>query len=290
MTPQSPTGQFPDSVRPSPERFDEMVLRPLRRLAPDPEAVSLYDEWLAEVGERLDDPASDRNEFCAEVLRGLFFPGLDPRADESRLPAATRAALKNLDPRFVTLEPEYYDEIDERLYYPRKPLIWLWQMFDRSPLGGNVDLGVRFRRLLAPHVFRRVGRNFKCFHFVEVSFGYNIRVGDDVVVHRNVLLDDRGGIRIGNRVSISDHVSIFSYTHSIDDIVDVTNLETVLNDDVRITYGATVLAGVHVGQQGMVGARALATKDVDPYHVNVGIPARPARVKSIAPPEYRKDI
>lgn len=265
-----------------------MVLRPLRKLTPSLGTVDLYDDWLAWIGQRLSDPDCDRNELCVEVLRDLLYPQLDPKVDESRLPTATRVALRNLDPRCVTLEPEYYDEIDEALYYPRKPLIWLWQMFDRSPLGGNVDLGVRFRRLLAPHVLRKVGRNFKCFHFVEVSFGYNLRVGDDVVVHRNVLLDDRGGIRIGNRVSISDHVSIFSHTHSIDDILDVTNIETVLDDNVRITYGATVLAGVHVAVQGMVGAKALATKDVQPYHVAVGVPARPAKVKSSAPPEYRR--
>jgi acetyltransferase-like isoleucine patch superfamily enzyme len=267
-----------------------MVLRPLRKLAPSPEAVELYDDWLAEIGERLEDPACDRSELCVEVLRDLFYPQIDPATDESRLPKATRVALRNLDPRGVTLEPEYYDELDEELYYPRKPLIWLWQMFDRSSLGGNVHLGVQFRRMIAPYVLKRVGRDFKCFHFVEVSFGYNIRVGDSVVVHRNVLLDDRGGIRIGNRVSISDHASIFSHTHSIDDIVDVTNLETVLGDDVRITYGATVLAGVHIGVQGMVGAKALATKDVPPYHVNVGVPAKPAMVKSTAPPEYGKGI
>lgn len=264
-----------------------MALRPLRKLDPSPEAVVLCDDWLDEVEERLADPERDRSDLCAEILRGLFYPQLDPGVDESRLPALTRVALLNLDPRCVTLEPEYYHEIDEALYYPRKPIIWLWQMFDRSPLGGNIYLGVRFRRLLAPHVFRQVGRNFKCFHFVEVSFGYNLTVGDDVVVHRNVLLDDRGGIVIGNRVSIADHVSIFSHTHSIDDILDVTTIQTVLEDNVRITYGATVLAGVHIGVQGMVGARALATKDVRPYHVNVGIPAKSVRVKSIAPPEYR---
>jgi acetyltransferase-like isoleucine patch superfamily enzyme len=37
----------------------------------------------------------------------------------------------------------------------------------------------------------------------------------------------------------------------------------------------------------MVGAKALATRDVLPYHVNVGVPAKPAKVKSIAPPEFR---
>ena len=52
--------------------------------------------------------------------------------------------------------------------------------------------------------------------------------------------------------------------------------------DALVTH-ATVLAGVHVGEQGMVGAVAVATKDVRPYHVNVGIPAKSVRVKPNAP-------
>jgi acetyltransferase-like isoleucine patch superfamily enzyme len=46
-----------------------------------------------------------------------------------------------------------------------------------------------------------------------------------------------------------------------------------------------VLAGVRVGRNAMVGALAVATKDVRPYHVNVGIPAKSIRVKPTAPPE-----
>ena len=60
---------------------------------------------------------------------------------------------------------------------------------------------------------------------------------------------------------------------------------TVLDDGVRITYHATVLAGVHVAEQGMVGAMAVATKDVRGYHVYVGIPAKSVRVKPNAPHE-----
>jgi acetyltransferase-like isoleucine patch superfamily enzyme len=63
----------------------------------------------------------------------------------------------------------------------------------------------------------------------------------------------------------------------------VTNACTVIDDGVRITYHATVLAGVHVHEQGMVGAMAVATKDVRPYHVYVGIPAKSVRVKPNAP-------
>ena len=68
------------------------------------------------------------------------------------------------------------------------------------------------------------------------------------------------------------------------DGTDVTDAATILEDGVRITYHATVLAGVKVGTNSMVGAVAVATKDVRPYHVNVGIPAKSVRVKPNAPP------
>lgn len=264
-----------------------MVMRPLRPLPPRP-AASLGDAWLGELGEQLADPSCDRARLCRETLCAIAYPQYAADwegavADES-LPAGTRLALASLDPANITLEPEYYHECDDARFQPVKPLLWLWYSFDRLPLAGqNVELGVQLRRLLAPRIFRRCGKNFKCFQHVEFSFGYNMEVGDDVVVHRHVLLDDRGGIRLGNRVSISDYANIYSHTHSIVEQKDVTNALTVLEDGVRITYHATVLAGVRVGEQGMVGAVALATKDVRPYHVNVGIPAKSVRVKPNAP-------
>ena len=91
-------------------------------------------------------------------------------------------------------------------------------------------------------------------------------------------------------VSISDYAAVFSHTHSIDDIQDIHNIPTVLEDGVRVTYGAVILAGVRVGVQGMVGARAVATRDVRPYHVNVGIPAKSVRVKSSAPRDQVSDF
>ncbi|HEU0052980.1 MAG TPA: acyltransferase [Longimicrobium sp.] len=263
-----------------------MPLYPLRKLEPASDSVSLYDRWLGEIGEALE-RGDDRWELCRRTLTGIYFPQYADAAPHN-LPLSAQVAVAQMDARNITLEPEYYFEIDEPKFMERKPLLWMWQMFDKSPLGGNVHLGVRFRRLLAPYIFRRVGKNFKCFHFVEFSFGYNMEVGDDVVVHRNVLLDDRGGIVLGDKVSISDYANIYSHTHSIVDQVDVTNLKTVIGNGVRITYHATVLAGTQVGDNAMVGAMALATKDVRPFHVNVGIPAKSVRVKPNAPPEAYK--
>jgi acetyltransferase-like isoleucine patch superfamily enzyme len=265
-----------------------MVLLPLREVRLPKATEQFYDGWLADLEALLSEPGADWHRLTRDLLFQIHYPGshdYEGLLQDSATPEATRVALLSLDPRNITLEPEYYADVDAARFARLKPLIWLWQSFDRSPLGGNIHLGVRFRRMLAPHIFARVGRNFKAFHFVEFSYGYNLEIGDDVVVHRNVLLDDRGGITLGNRVSISDYANIYSHTHSIADQKDVTNARTVLEDDVRITYHATVLAGVRVGRHAMVGAHAVATKDVRPYHVNVGIPAKSIRIKPNAPPE-----
>ena len=268
-----------------------MPVWPLRTV-PLPElARSTYDEWLAEVDDRLNDPSTDRYRLCREILFDLYHPGLsdyDALVQDPATPIGTRSALLALDPHHITLEPEYYHEIDPAKYAPVKPLLWLWQSFDRSPLGGgNVDVAVRFRRLLARRVFRSCGENFKCFQFVEFSFGYNMEVGDNVVVHRHVLLDDRATISLADRTSIADYANVYTHTHSILDQKDVTAQPTVMGPGTRITYHATVLAGVHIGAEGMLGAMALATKDIPPYHVHLGIPAVTRMVKSTAPPDVQ---
>jgi acetyltransferase-like isoleucine patch superfamily enzyme len=266
-----------------------MVLLPLRQVRLPKATEKFYDGWLADLEAQIGEPGADWHRLTRDLLFQIYYPGVqdyDELLQDPRTPDPSRVALLSLDPWNITLEPEYYAEVDAERYARVKPLLWLWQSFDRSLLGGgNVHLGIRFRRILAPHIFARVGKNFKCFQNVEFSFGYNLEVGDDVVVHRNVLLDDRGGITLGNRVSISDYANIYSHTHSIVDQKDVTNARTVLEEDVRITYHATVLAGVRVGRNALVGANAVATKDVRPYHVNVGIPAKSIRVKPNAPPE-----
>jgi acetyltransferase-like isoleucine patch superfamily enzyme len=260
---------------------------PLKQL-PDRPRQALADQWLERLGAELADPAIDRAELCRRTLAEMLYPqyaaNWETAVADPKLPAGLRLALAALDPREVTLEPEYYADCDQSRFQRVKPLLWLWYSFDRTPAGGqNVDLGVRLRRLLAPYIFKRCGERFKAFQHVEFSFGYNMDVGDNCVVHRHVLLDDRGGIVMGNNVSVSDYANIYSHTHSIVDQRDVTDAVTVLEDNVRITYHATVLAGVRVRCNGMVGALAVATKDVRPYHVYVGIPAKSIRVKPNAP-------
>jgi acetyltransferase-like isoleucine patch superfamily enzyme len=255
------------------------VTRPMtyRELSAQALAENDYASFLSELELALKDGKRDPNEVVQETLRQIYY-GDSATATET-LPLATRAAIHSFDPRNVTTEPEYYADIDAKLYAGRKPFIWLWQMFDRSPLGQNAVLGHRFRRMLAPYIFAKVGANFKCWHFVEWSFGYNLSFGDNVVIHRHVLLDDRGGIEIGNNVSISDYANVYSHTHDVYDIHNVYTPVTRIGDGVRLTYHSTVLAGMQIGENAMVGTGAVVTKDVEPDHIVVGIPAKTARVK-----------
>jgi len=254
-----------------------MVLRPLRALTRSPNA-RVVETWLEQLADALGRPDADRADICRRTLAELSYPDYaanwETAVEDEALPLATRTALLALDPRNITLEPEYYAECDDAKFQRVKPLLWLWYSFDRTVLGGqNVDAGVRLRRLLAPLIFKRVGANFKCFQFVEFSFGYNLDVGDDVVVHRHVLLDDRGGIVLGNRVSIADYANIYSHSHELGDQRMVNTPVTELGEGVRVTYHATVLAGTRLEPDSMLGAMGLATKDVPAGQLALGIPA-----------------
>lgn len=243
---------------------------------------NLYEEVIEDLREKIEDPSIDNNILCRDLLTEIY---LGKKVDYNRLmadkntPLPTKVLLASFDPRNITLEPEYYTEINLEKYYKRKPLIWLWTMFDRSPLGQNLYLGIRLRRLLAGYIFKKCGKNLKIFHGVEFSFGYNLSVGDNVVFHRYSFIDDRGEVIIHDNTSISDYVSVYSHSHSIIDQNDVTLGVTVIGPNARLTYHSTVLSGVKIGNEAMVGTMGVVTRDVRPHHVNVGIPAKSVRVK-----------
>jgi acetyltransferase-like isoleucine patch superfamily enzyme len=251
-----------------------MPFLPLRKVPLPSATTQLYSEWLAGIAERLDRPGCDRNELCRQILTELYYPHMAGRSPES-LGAGPRVALAQLDPRNITLESEYYADIDPERFAPVKPLLWLWEMFDKSPAGENIALGVKLRRILARHIFKRCGANFKCFQFVKFSFGYNIEAGDNVVIHRYVLLDDRGGIVLGDRASVADYGNVYSHTHDLGDQRIVTSPVTTLGDGARVTYHATVLAGADLEPDSMLGALAVATRNVPSGQVALGIPALP---------------
>jgi acetyltransferase-like isoleucine patch superfamily enzyme len=256
---------------------------PLRQFSIGPVGEEVYPRFVEELAARLDDPALDRNLVVRDTLSQLYLgrPYDEGALTDRRLPVASKALVASLDPSNATLEAEYYRELDPEKWARVKPLLWFWQMFDHSPVGRNVRLGTQLRAMLAPRVFKRCGRNIRIFHGVEFSFGYNLSVGDGVTIHRNVLIDDRGEVVIGHEVSISDYANIYSHSHAVEDIHDISLGRTVIGDRARITYHAVVLSGVTIEADAMVGSMGVASKSVSAGVIAAGIPARPIGQKKV---------
>lgn len=260
---------------------------PLRQFAIGPVGEDVYPRFVDELAEKFDDASLDRNVVARDALVQLYLGRAvdwQESIEDPRSPLAARTLLASLDPRNATVEAEYYREIDLEKWSRVKPLLWFWQMFDHSPVGRNVRLGTRMRAMLAPRVFRRCGRGVRIFHDVEFSFGYNLSVGDDVTIHRNVLIDDRGEVVIGNEASISDYANIYSHSHATEDIHDIRLGRTVIGERVRVTYHAVVLAGVEVGHDAMVGSMGVASRGIPPGVIAAGIPAKPIGEKKVRAP------
>jgi maltose O-acetyltransferase len=104
----------------------------------------------------------------------------------------------------------------------------------------------------------------------------NLCIGKNSVVNQGCRLDNRGGIEIGENVSISSYVHIYTADHDVYSPVFAGRLRSVrIEDYVFVGSRATILPGVTLGKGCAVGASSVVTKDVPPGSVVVGNPARP---------------
>lgn len=239
-------------------------------------------EFITDVDDRLSGAGPERIcEVVQDVLVDLFG---DREAFErwksgTSVSPAERVRLQGYDPCNATLESEYYAEKDEAKFERSKYLQWLWRQFDATPMADNIEFALRFREMLAGHLFEETGDNLRLFKGITLTYGHNIRVGDNTVIHDDVHLDDRGQLTIGNRASISDGVHIYSHDHDLVDQTEVRNFHTIIEDDARVTYDAMVRAGVRIGENALVGARAVVQSDIPDHHIAVGMPAKSISIK-----------
>ncbi|MFB6280694.1 MAG: acyltransferase [Haloferacaceae archaeon] len=249
--------------------------------------VSLPDD--AEAGVRafideVDERLSSDEDTCVvvrETLADLFGDREAYQAWQAgeEVSPAERVRLQGYDPCNATLESEYYAEKDEEAFEQSKYLQWLWRQFDATPMADNVEFALRFRQMLARHLFAEAGEDLRLFKGISFSYGHNIEVGDNTVIHDDVHLDDRGRLTIGDRVSISDDAHIYSHDHDIVDQTEVRNYHTIIDDGARVTYDAMVRAGCRVGKNAVVGAKSAVQGDVPDHHIAVGSPAKSVKVK-----------
>lgn len=103
-----------------------------------------------------------------------------------------------------------------------------------------------------------------------------VAIGVNSRINRNCCLDVRGGLRIGDAVSVSPDVVVLTASHRVDDpSFRVETRPVVIEDNVWIGTRATILPGVTLGRGAVVCAGAVVTRDVAPLAIVAGVPARP---------------
>jgi len=146
---------------------------------------------------------------------------------------------------------------------------------------------------IAPDV--KLGTNVKIFSFVNL---YGCEIGDDTKI--GTFVEIQKNAVIGRNCKISSHTFICEGVHIEDDVFighnvtfindlyprattvpgklqteeDWKVVETFIKKGASIGSSATILAGVTIGEFAIVGAGAVVTKDVPPYKVVMGVPAR----------------
>ncbi|MEF8784427.1 MAG: acyltransferase [Haloarculaceae archaeon] len=253
-----------------------------RHVSLPPAAEEGVQEFIDEVDTRL---ASDED--TCEVVKETLVDLMGDRDAYERWQAggdvtpAERVRLQGYNPCNATLESEYYAEVEtmDADFQQSKYLQWLWRQFDATPMADNIAFALRFRRMLAKHLFEECGDNCRFFKGITFTYGHNITVGDNVVVHDDVHLDDRGKLSIGDRVSISDNAAIYTHDHDVVDQTVVTNYHTIIEDDARVTYDSMVRAGVKVGRNSVLAAKSALSKDIPAHHIAAGSPATSIAIK-----------
>jgi len=157
----------------------------------------------------------------------------------------------------------------------------------------------------SPSDFQKIGTNVIFENGILVFHPENIEIGNNVYIgHRTILKGYRknkfiignntwigqnsffhsaGGIQIGKNVGIGPMVKILTSNHKDENIErpiifnDLEFKKVIIEDNCDIGIGAIILPGVTIGKVAIIGAGAVVTKDIPPYSVAVGVPAKVIR-------------
>lgn len=134
---------------------------------------------------------------------------------------------------------------------------------------------------------------------LEAAYGRDVRIGENVIITSNVEIGDGTYINrnssvencvIGKYCSISEGVKINPVEHNLKLVTThpiagesghygICNQKVDIGNDVLISLNTIILSGVHIGDGAVIGAGAVVTKDIPPYAVAVGVPAKVIRYR-----------
>lgn len=136
------------------------------------------------------------------------------------------------------------------------------------------------RALFSDLIGRQVDASFLLIPPFYTTGGPDIRVGRNVFVNQNCTFYDLGGLDIADDVMIGPNVSLLTSGHPVEPSrrrAGIVAKPIVIERNVWIAAGVTIIGGVRVGENAVVAAGAVVTRDVPPNTLVGGNPARVIR-------------
>lgn len=135
------------------------------------------------------------------------------------------------------------------------------------------------RNMIYRHILcMNLGRNVAIYYDCEIRDPYKISIGHGSIIGDHVILDGRNGIRIGSNVNFSSYVSIWTEQHDHRDpwfrCETQQKTPVVIGDRAWLGPNTIILHSVHIGEGAIVAAGAVVTKNVPPFAIVAGIPAK----------------
>jgi len=153
--------------------------------------------------------------------------------------------------------------------------IILWVQFFLKAIPGKT--GCAIRRRLSPS---KIGKNSLVWDGVQVDYPSKLTVGENTSINRGGVINAGGNIYIGSNVLIGPNVTIYSQNHNYKSKEELINQQgyerkaVYIEDDVWLAANTVVLPGVRIGRGAVIAAGSVVTKDIKPYSVCAGVPAR----------------
>ncbi len=129
----------------------------------------------------------------------------------------------------------------------------------------------------------KIGNNVIYYPGVFIMPPRNITIGDNVDLAKDVLITTSGGVDIGERALIGYSTKILTSNHNIPSgkqkifSAGHTHKKVTIEKDVWIGANCIILPGVTIGEGSIIAAGSVITKDVDPFSIYAGVPAKKIR-------------
>lgn len=139
----------------------------------------------------------------------------------------------------------------------------------------------KYEPTILENILGNVGSNVFIESDFLCEFGFNISFGDNVYVNHDMIILDCHEVKIGSNVWIGPRVGLYGANHAEDPVeranFSVTGKPITIEDNVWLGAGVHVLQGVTIGENCVIGAGSVVTKDVPANTVSAGNPCRVIR-------------